>query len=131
MSCSRFGREAEYLTGLFLSNNDWLVFFSKGSRGPADIVAKQHDVLLLIQVKSSTKIPRIRGAEIHALLQMSNNISNSYPILTLVHPNLDCNTNGNTVALGNYSLNFFLLPKWTSINPIHIKTLTSDNLSNS
>lgn len=129
MSCSRFGQEAEYLTGLFLSNNDWLVFFSKGSRGPADIVAKQHDVLLLIQVKSSTKIPRIRGAEIHALLQMSNNISNSYPILTLVHPNLDCNTNGNTVAFGNYSLNFFLLPEWTSINPMHIKTLSCDNIS--
>lgn len=127
MSCSRFGREAEYLTGLFLSNNNWLVFFSKGSRGPADIVAKQHDVLLLIQVKSSTKIPRIRGAEIHNLLQMSNNISNSYPVLTLVHPNLNCNTNCNTVVLGNYSLNFFLLPKWASINPLHIKTLSCDN----
>ncbi|HET6588783.1 MAG TPA: hypothetical protein VFG45_01310 [Candidatus Nitrosocosmicus sp.] len=130
MSCSRFGREAEYITGLFLSNNDWLVFFSKGSRGPADIVAKRYDLLLLIQVKSSTKIPRIRGGEIHDLLQMSNSIRNSYPILTLVHPNLDCNTNANTIVFGNYLLNFFLLPEWTSINPIQTKTLTFNNLPN-
>jgi hypothetical protein len=130
LSYSRFGREAEYITGLFLSNNDWLVFFSKGSRGPADIVAKQHDILLLIQVKSSTKIPRIRGAEIHNLLQMSNNISNSYTIFTIVHTTLDCYTNGYTIVFGNYSLNFFILPIWTSINPIHTKTLTFSNLTN-
>lgn len=123
MSCSKFGREAEYITGLFLSNNDWLVFFSKGSRGPADIVAKRQDNLLLIQVKSSTKIPRIRGVEIHNLLKMSSNISNSYPILTLVHPNLNCNIRKNTILFGNYSLNFFLLPDWVSINPIQTESL--------
>ncbi|HKR74311.1 MAG TPA: hypothetical protein VJR94_09385 [Candidatus Nitrosocosmicus sp.] len=124
MSCSRFGREAEYLTGLYLSNNNWLVYFSKGSRGPADIIAKQDDTLLLVQVKSSTKIPRIRGREILHLIQMANKISNSYPILSLVHPQLNCNTNNNTIFLGNYSLNFFLLPEWTSIDPITLTPLS-------
>lgn len=118
LSCSKFGRDAEYLTGLYLSNNNWLVFFSRGSRGPADIVAKQDNTILLIQVKSSTKIPRIRGREIQNLIQMANKISNSYPVLSLVHPQLNCNTNNNTVSLGNYSLNFFLLPEWISVDPI-------------
>jgi hypothetical protein len=118
MSCSKFGREAEYLTGLYLSNNNWLVFFSRGSRGPADIVAKQDNTMLLIQVKSSTKVPRIRGREIQNLIQMANKIGNSYPVLSLVHPQLDCNINNNTVSLGNYSLNFFLLPEWMSVDPI-------------
>lgn len=118
MSCSKFGREAEYLTGLYLSNNNWLVFFSRGSRGPADIVAKQDNTMLLIQVKSSTKVPRIRGREIQNLIQMANKIGNSYPVLSLVHPQLDCNINNNTVSLGNYSLNFFLLPQWMSVDPI-------------
>lgn len=118
MSCSKFGREAEYLTGLYLSNNNWLVFFSRGSRGPADIVAKQDNTMLLIQVKSSTKVPRIRGREIQNLIQMANKIGNSYPVLSLVHPQLDCYINNNTVSLGNYSLNFFLLPEWMSVDPI-------------
>lgn len=118
LSFSKFGREAEYITGLYLSNSNWLVFFSKGSRGPADIVAKQKDTILLIQVKSSTRVPRIRGREIQGLVQMANKISNSYPLISLVHPQLNCNTNNNTISFGNYSLNFFLLPEWISVDPI-------------
>ncbi|MGD9672634.1 MAG: hypothetical protein AB7U98_04035 [Candidatus Nitrosocosmicus sp.] len=124
MSCSRFGREAEYLTGLYLSNNNWLVFFSKGSKGPADIVAKQNDIILLVQVKSSTKIPRIHGCEIQQLIQMADKISNSYPILSLIHPQLNCNTNNNTIFLGNYLLDFFLLPDWISIDPMTLAPVT-------
>lgn len=123
LSCSKFGREAEYIVGLCLSNNGWLVFFSKGSRGPADIVAKQDNTILLIQVKSSTRIPRIRGREVHNIIQMANKISNSYPILSLVHPNLECNINKNTILFGNYLLNFYLLPEWISIDPVKQKTL--------
>ncbi|VFJ14171.1 hypothetical protein [Candidatus Nitrosocosmicus franklandus] len=125
MSCSKFGREAEYLAGLYLSNNNWLVFFSKGSKGPADIVAKQDKTILLVQVKSSTKIPRIRGHEIQDLVQMAKKISNSYPLLSLVHPHLNCNTNNNTISFGNYLLNFFLLPEWISVNPVTHLTLDS------
>ena len=123
MSCSKFGREAEYLTGLYLSNNNWLVFFSKGSKGPADIVAKHDNTILLVQVKSSTKVPRIRGHEIQDLVQMAKKISNSFPLLSLVHPQLNCNSNNNAISFGNYSLNFFLLPEWISIDPITHLTL--------
>lgn len=116
MSYSRFGREAEYATGSILNNYGWAVFFSKGSRGPADIVASRDNTLLLIQVKSSTKIPKIRGAEIHNLIQMSEKISNSYPLLSLVHPHLECNVNNNTILFGNYLINFFILPRWESVD---------------
>ena len=87
------------------------------------IVAKQDNTILLIQVKSSTRIPRIRGREVHNIIQMANKIRNSYPILSLVHPNLECNINKNTISFGNYLLNFYLLPEWISIDPIKQKTL--------
>ena len=115
MSCSKFGREAEYLTGLYLSNNNWLVFFSKGSKGPADIVAKHDNIILLVQVKSSTKVPRIRGHEIQDLVQMAKKISNSFPLLSLVHPQLNCNSNNNAISFGNYSLNFFIYQRLPEI----------------
>ncbi|WP_458745605.1 PDDEXK family nuclease [Candidatus Nitrosocosmicus sp. T] len=116
MSYSRFGREAEYAAGSCLNNYGWAVFFSKGSRGPADIIASRDNTLLLIQVKSSTKIPKIRGAEVHNLIQMSEKISNSYPLLSLVHPHLECNVNNNTILFGNYLINFFILPRWDSVD---------------
>jgi Holliday junction resolvase len=116
LSYSRFGREAEYAAGSCLNNYGWAVFFSKGSRGPADIVASRDNTLLLIQVKSSTKIPKIRGAEIHNLIQMAEKISNSYPLLSLVHPHLECNVNNNSILFGNYLINFFILPRWESVD---------------
>ena len=116
MSYSSFGREAEYAAGSCLTNYGWAVFFSKGSRGPADIVARRDDILLLIQVKSSTKIPKIRGAEIQNLIQMSEKISNSYPLLSFVHPHIECNVNNNSIIFGNYLINFFILPQRESFN---------------
>ncbi len=113
---SKFGREAEYLAGLYLKNYEWRVFFSKGSRGPADIIAQKNNTTLLIQVKSSTKIPKIYGYEIQDLVKMSNKISCSFPILLLVHPYLECNVFDNSIVIGNYLLNFFLLPEWKNIN---------------
>ena len=116
MSYSSFGREAEYAAGSCLTNYGWAVFFSKGSRGPADIVASRDNTFLLIQVKSSTKIPKIRGAEIQNLIHMSKKISNSYPLLSFVHPHLECNLNDNSIIFGNYLINFFILPQWESVN---------------
>ena len=116
MSYSSFGREAEYAAGSCLTNYGWAEFFSKGSRGPADIVARRDDILLLIQVKSSTKIPKIRGAEIQNLIQMSEKISNSYPLLSFVHPHIECNVNNNSIIFGNYLINFFILPQWESVD---------------
>lgn len=115
MSFSKFGREAEYLSGLYLKTHNWSVFFSHGSRGPADIVATKNNIILLIQVKSSTKIPKIKGHEIKRLLEFSNKILNSFPIVSLVHPNIKDEFTDGYVSLGNYLLNFFLLPRWKSI----------------
>ncbi len=92
------------------------IFISlKGSRGPSDIIAIKNDIIWLIQIKSSTKIPKIRGYEINNLIKLSNKINNSFPILSLVNPNMRCNINTNSIFCGDYLLNFYLLPDWKSI----------------
>ena len=60
--------------GLYLKSNDWNVYFSKGSRGPSDIVAIKNEMIWLIQIKSSTKIPKIHGYEIQNLIKLSDKI---------------------------------------------------------
>ncbi len=114
-SFSKFGRDAEFLVGLYLKLNDWNVYFSKGSRGPSDIVAIKNDLIWLIQIKSSTKIPKIHGYEIQNLIKLSTKINNSFPVLSLVSPKLCCNTNPNSISFGDYLLNFYSLPDWKSI----------------
>lgn len=114
-SFSKFGRDAEFLVGLYLKSHDWNIYFSKGSRGPSDIIAIKNDTIWLIQIKSSTKIPKIRGYEINNLIELSNKINNSFPILSLVNPNIMCNINPNSIFCGDYLLNFYLLPDWKSI----------------
>ncbi len=98
-----------------MKSEEWNVYFSKGSRGPSDIIAIKNDVIWLVQIKSSTRIPKIRGCEIHNLIEMSNKINNSFPILSLISPKLGCNANANSILFGNYSLNFYLLPDWKSV----------------
>ncbi len=114
-SFSKFGRDAEFLVGLCMKSKEWNVYFSKGSRGPSDIVAIKNNAIWLVQIKSSTRIPKIQGYEIRNLIKMSNKINNSFPILSLVSPKLDCNANDNFISFGNYSLNFYLLPDWKSV----------------
>ena len=114
-SFSTFGREAEYIVGLYLKSKDWNVYFSKGSRGPSDIVAIKDQLIWLIQIKSSTKIPKIRGYEIQNLIKLSYKIDNSYPILSIINPKSCCPVNKNSISLGKYFLNFYLLPQWKSI----------------
>jgi hypothetical protein len=114
-SFSKFGRDAEFLVGLYLKSHDWNIYFSKGSRGPSDIIAIKNDIIWLIQIKSSTKIPKIHGYEINNLIKLSNKINNSFPILSLVGPNIRCNLNPNSIVCGDYLLNFYLLPDWKSI----------------
>jgi hypothetical protein len=92
------------------------VFFSKGSRGPSDIVAIKNDLIWLIQIKSSNKIPKIQGYEIYNLIKMSDKINNSFPILALVTPKLLCNINDNSLFYGDCLLNFYSLPDWKSIS---------------
>ena len=114
-SFSKFGRDAEFLVGLCMKSKEWNVYFSKGSRGPSDIIAIKNDVIWLIQIKSSTRIPKIRGCEISNLIKMSNKINNSFPILSLISPRLDRDANANSILFGSYSLSFYLLPDWRSV----------------
>jgi Holliday junction resolvase len=114
-SFSKFGRDAEFLVGLCLKSSGWNVYFSKGSRGPSDVVAIKNDAIWLIQIKSSAKIPKIHGYEIRNLIKMSNKINNSFPVLSLVSPKLDCNPNEDSIICGDYMLNFYLLPDWKSV----------------
>ena len=114
-SFSKFGRDAEFLVGLYLKSKDWNVYFSKGSRGPSDIVAIKNGSIWLIQVKSSTKIPKIRGSEINNLIKLSNKINNSFPILSLISPQSCCISKYDSISFGDYFLNFYLLPEWKDI----------------
>lgn len=114
-SYSRFGRDAEFLVGLYLKSKEWDVYFSKGSRGPSDIVAIKNGSIWLIQIKSSTKIPKIRGYEITNLIKLSRKVKNSFPVISLIAPKSCCIAKENCVSVGDYFLNFYLLPEWKSI----------------
>ena len=53
-SFSKFGRDAEFVIANYLKLRGWNVNVSKGSRGPADLIATKELTMWLIQVKSST-----------------------------------------------------------------------------
>ena len=113
---------------------------SKNSRGPADVIAlldsdkKQRK--WLIQVKSSRKIPRIKGHEILRLIA-SASIVRSDPIVATLHPIIG-NEMGQLINLSKtvihdsklatgdrrFTVTFFHLPYWNIIRPETFKTLT-------
>lgn len=131
-----FGREAEYLVALYLISRGWDVRMSKGSRGPADIVALFHSVNTkmilqkwLIQVKSSINIPRIKGYEI-SRLSAAATLAAGEPVIAIVQPKSSGETaHAATVLKGptqdSYSVSnsaefiahFFSLPSWGVIRP--------------
>ena len=51
-SPSQFGKDAEFIIALYLLSKGWEVKLSKGSRGPADLMAKKDLILLYIQINS-------------------------------------------------------------------------------
>jgi len=139
LSCSigTFGREAEYIVALYLRLNGWRVRLSKNSRGPADIVAvldsngKQRK--WLIQVKSSRRIPRIKGHEIPRLI-VAASIAGGDPIVATLHPmigtdngqliNLSKNVNHDSELTSSdrrFAVTFFCLPYWSMIRPEMLK----------
>ncbi|MGH9975580.1 MAG: restriction endonuclease [Nitrososphaeraceae archaeon] len=132
-SIGTFGREAEYIVALYLRLIGWRVRLSKNSRGPADIVAvldsnnKQRK--WLIQVKSSRRIPRIKGHEIPRLIAAAS-IAGGDPIVATLHPmigndttqliNLPKNANHNSMLASidsRFAVTFFYLPSWSMIRP--------------
>jgi hypothetical protein len=84
-SPSQFGRDAEYIIALHLISKGWQVKLSKGSRGPADIIAKKDLILLYIQIKASSKLPRIKSSDIIKLKSKSD-LEGALPVVATLQP---------------------------------------------
>jgi Holliday junction resolvase len=84
-SPSQFGRDAEYVIALHLISKGWQVKLSKGSRGPADIMAKKDLILLYIQIKASSKLPRIKSSDIIKLKSKSD-LDGALPVVAILQP---------------------------------------------
>lgn len=132
-SIGTFGREAEYIVALYLRFVGWQVRLSKNSRGPADIIAvfnsKNNQKKWLIQVKSSRKIPRIKGYEIVRLTAAAS-IAGGDPIVATLHPMIVNESkeltnfsedidHDSSLAISNrrFAITFFYLPYWSIIRP--------------
>jgi hypothetical protein len=110
-SWSKFGREAEYVVALYLKSLGWNVALSRGSKGPADIIAKCGSAYWFIQVKSSSGVPRIRGYEIKRLKEMAAS-RGGLPVISTLQPFHE------GFSTGNYSILFYLLDKWQTLDPL-------------
>lgn len=98
-SASQFGRDAEFIIALYLISKGWQVKLSKGSRGPADLMAKKDLILLYIQIKASSKLPRIKGSNINKLKSKSN-LEGALPVIATLQPFLQLsNHNKETMTI--------------------------------
>jgi Holliday junction resolvase len=110
-SWSRFGREAEYVVALYLKSLGWNVALSRGSRGPADIIATCGSAYWFIQVKSSAVVPRIRGYEIKRLKEIAA-CKGGLPVVSTLQPF------HSGFSTGNYSILFYMLDNWQALDPV-------------
>ena len=110
-SWARFGREAEYVVALYLKSLGWDIALSRGSRGPADIIAKRGSTYWFIQVKSSSGVPRIKGYEIKRLKEIAA-IKGGLPVVSTLQPF------HNGFSTGNYSILFYMLDNWQILDPL-------------
>jgi hypothetical protein len=98
-SPSQFGRDAEYIIALYLISKGWQVKLSKGSRGPADLMAKKDLFLLYIQIKASSKLPRIKGSNI-TKLKTKSQLEGALPVVATLQPFFQLsNQNKKTIAI--------------------------------
>jgi Holliday junction resolvase len=84
-SWGKFGRDAEFTIAIYLKSCGWNVQISRGSRGPADIIATRGSNKWLIQVKSSRKIPSLKGHEVENLRKMAES-ADGLPVIATVQP---------------------------------------------
>jgi hypothetical protein len=84
-SKSKFGRDAEIAISLYMISKGWGVIMSKGSRGPADLYAKKESNLWCVQVKASTKGPRVKGVAISRLIDHAL-AEDGRPVLAILQP---------------------------------------------
>ena len=116
---------------LYLKLKGWNVQLSKGSRGPADIIATRDFKKWLIQVKSSNLIPRLKGSEVKRLRKMAQRdrghavIATLQPIETVIGTSMTDEQNilglytKDTAILqfGNYAMSFYSLIDWKRLRP--------------
>ena len=127
-SPSQFGKDAEFIIALYLLSKGWEVKLSKGSRGPADLMAKKDLILLYIQIKASSKLPRIKGAAITKLKSKSIN-EGALPVVATLQPifpimnSVRNITNNDTTNLSNkkkekenFKIYFYDLSDWSQMN---------------
>jgi Holliday junction resolvase len=125
-SWSKFGREAEFVITLYLKLRGWRIQLSKGSKGPADIIAIRESAKLLIQVKSSTKMPKLKGYEVKRLRETAEIagglavIATLQPAVYAIDDDIQSGSSNETIAtihLGNYAIFFYSLYDWKRIAP--------------
>jgi hypothetical protein len=127
-SPSQFGKDAEFIIALYLLSKGWDVKLSRGSRGPADLMAKKDLILLYIQIKASSKLPRIKGSAITKLKSKSINdgalpvVATLQPIFPIVNSVRNI-TNNDTINLSNkkkekmnFKIYFYDLSDWSHMN---------------
>lgn len=110
-SWSKFGREAEYVVGLYLKSIGWDVRLSPASRGPADIVATYESSKWFIQVKASGGIPRLKSYEVKRLQVLAKS-NGGLPVVSTFQPF------PGGFSTGNYSILFYLLDSWQALDPL-------------
>jgi Holliday junction resolvase len=125
-SWSKFGREAEFIITIYLKLRGWDIELSKGSRGPADIIATRDSTIWFIQVKSSITLPKLKGYEVKRLKELAN-ISGGLAVIAILRPAYKENLNDSPsperdeksyeVNLGRYSIFFYSLNNWKAISP--------------
>lgn len=127
-SPSQFGKDAEFIIALYLLSKGWDVKLSRGSRGPADLMAKKDLILLYIQIKASSKLPRIKGSTITKLKSKSINdgavpvVATLQPIFPIVNSVKNI-INSDTIDLSikkkdkmNFKIYFYDLSDWSNMN---------------
>ena len=129
-SLSKFGREAEIVVGVYLQHYGWNVCLSAGSRGPADVIATRSSRKWFIQVKSSNKIPVLKGREVSQLKDMAKT-ADGLPVVATVQPKEavaetlrltdkvdNCSRRtSEPLALPNYGIFLYSLLDWKRVCP--------------
>jgi Holliday junction resolvase len=119
---AQFGREAEFVITIYLKLKGWNIVLSKGSKGPADIIASQNLTKWFIQVKSSTALPRLKGYEVKRLRELAE-ISGGLAVIAILSPaelndvSPDPDKKLGFANLGNYAIYFYSLHDWKRIIP--------------
>jgi len=122
-SWSKFGRDAEFLVAIYLKSCGWDVQLSRGSRGPADLIATQGSNKWLIQVKSSSKIPRLKGQELKQLRKMAKSMDGHPVIATVQHKTTSSIkertiTDRSNIESATYGIFIYSLVDWKIIYPV-------------